>query len=85
MKKSASGGRKGRLNTKTFAVRDDKGNIYVTVPVLLYKKRDPGYEEIAKYFTEMTTDSAVALSDWCVIDPLNSSTNELTGDDDDDK
>lgn len=83
MKKSASGGSKGRLNTKTFAVKDGSGNIYVTVPVLLYKPRDSGYAEIAKYFNEMTSDTAVALGDWCVIDPLNSSTNNLDGDDDD--
>ena len=87
MQKGDRGERKSRLNTKTFAIKDGKGNIYVTVPVLIYKPRDPGYGEIASYFNEMTTESAVLLStDWCLLDPLNSSTNiGGDGDDDDDK
>lgn len=86
MKKPVRRGRKGKLNARTFAVRDNNGNIYVTVPVLLYRKRDPGYDEMAALFTGMTTGSAVALtSDWCEIEPLNSSTNNVDGDDDDNK
>lgn len=84
MKKPVRSGRKGKLNARTFAVRDNNGNIYVTVPVLLYKQGNPGYDEMAAYFTQMTTASAVALtSDWCEIQPLNSSTNSVEGDDDD--
>ena len=84
MQKSEDSGRKGRLNTKTFAVKDGKGNIYVTIPVLLYKKGDQGYDEVNRYFTGMTTDNAVTLSaDWCDIQPLNSSTNDGATDDDD--
>ena len=82
MKKPVRRGRKGKLNARTFAVRDDQGNIFVTVPVLVYKKRDPGYDEMAAYFTSATTDSAVPLNaEWCDIQPLNSSTNSTTEDD----
>jgi hypothetical protein len=84
--------RKTKLNTRTFAVRDERGNIFVTVPVLLYKKGDEGYDEMAAYFPKIetgavgTTVGAVALtSDWCNILPLNSSTNDGNRADDDDK
>ena len=86
MENSGSDGYKGKLNTRTFAIRDSSGNIWVTVPVLLSKERDPGYPAMAKHFNEMTSDAAVQLpNEWCDIEPLNSSTNTLTGDDDDDK
>lgn len=95
MKKAVQRARKGKLNTRTFAVRDDKGNIFVTVPVLLYKKNDPGYTEMETYFPTVPpgapgmpapTVAAVALTtDWCDVLPLNSSTNDGVREDDDDK
>ena len=85
MQKSASGPFKGKLNTRTFAVKDSSGNIWVTVPVLLYKPRDSGYQEMALHFNEMTSDSAVQLpNEWCDIQPLNSSTNSISDTDDKD-
>jgi hypothetical protein len=69
---------KNRLNQKTFAVRDTKGNIYVCVPVILYKRSDPGYDEMTKYFGgELTTGEAVVLNEWCTLLPQNSSTNDI--------
>jgi len=91
MDNPADSRRKGKLNAKTFAVRDERGNIFVTVPVLVYKNsNDAGYKEMAGYFpdtksgTTGTTFEAVSLSsDWCDILPLNSSTNDgMRGDDD---
>lgn len=77
-------GRKGKFNTKTFAIKDQKGRIWVAVPVLLYRDGDAGYAEMSKYFTTMMSDDAVTLnSEWCEILPMNSSTNEGRDDDDD--
>ena len=89
MDNPADNRRKGKLNTRTFAVRDEKGNIFVTVPVLLYKRGDDGYDEMNAYFLRKgdTPDTSVAAaslsSDWCDILPLNSSTNDASLDDDD--
>ena len=90
MKKPVQKARKTKLNTRSFAVRDEKGNIFVTVPVLVYKKNDEGYAEMDAYFSPKSspgqtgTVAAVALtSDWCDIMPLNSSTSDGSRDDDD--
>jgi len=75
--------RGGKLNTKTFAIRDSSGTIYVCVPVLLYKESDAGYHEMAAYFNRMDTGDSVTLnSGWCSLLPQNSSTNDITGTDD---
>ncbi len=90
MKKPVQRARKGKLNTRSFAVRDEKENIFVTVPVLVYKKNDEGYKEMAAYFpkppknmTEPPVTAVALTGDWCDIMPLNSSTGDGTRDDDD--
>ena len=74
-----------KLNTRTFAIKIGQNEIFVCVPVLYYKRGDPGFPKMQSYFTGgIVTGSAVALDDgWCEILPMNSSTNPTLDDDDD--
>lgn len=57
------GGRKNKFNTKTFAIKDNQGNIYVVVPVLIYRDGDLGYPEMeAKFRTQAGTDSSTEIA-----------------------
>ena len=70
--------RTSRLNTRTFAIRDDR-RIYVVVPVLVYEPGEGAMGEGFAQMTELFTPSAVqpfqALEikgAWCALDPHNS-------------
>ena len=79
-------GKRSRLNAKTFVIK--QGNkIFVTVPVILYKRGDSGYDYMAqKYFPAgMVSDTQAVplMGEWCMMDPHNSNDSSI-GDDDDD-
>ncbi len=89
MNEGETTGRKGKLNAKTFLIRDGK-HLYVTLPVLVYKpgngEEGKGYAQMMDYFDRQVVEKLEAINlatDWCTLQPMNSSPSGVDGDDDD--